>query len=191
MAAFIVQMTDAEIIKAIKFACEVNGVPELAKQITFKYNSRYRATAGTALCGQNSIQLSAEIFEQFTKTEQYDTVVHEACHLVTRHKHGAGVKAHGKEWKAAMIACGLPPTVKYSRKKLRSEGGAPVPLFNKTFACQCRKGLRISYEKAKLIKDGRKLKCQFCKTALVMETQASSKPDLKPFIFRAKYVVKG
>jgi SprT protein len=170
MAPFIVQMTDKEIREAIKFACERNKVPEFSKQIRYEFNTRFRTKAGVAVYSKNLIKLSTEIFGQFSKDQQRETVIHEACHLIAKHKHGTGIRAHGREWKETMIKCDLPANRCYTRDKLRVTKGAPVPLGQATFACACRKGLRLARAKAEAIQlQAKRFKCQHCNTRLTVE----------------------
>lgn len=161
MAGFIVQMTEQEMADAISFACKTCNVPELAKQIKVEYNDRLRTTGGLAYPNQNRIELSTELFSQFTKDGQREVLIHEACHLIAFHKTGKG--GHDKTWKACMVACGLPPNRCYKPSMLRNPPIRPVMLADSTFACTCRKGVRISEYKQTLAANGKgTLVCAFC-----------------------------
>jgi len=98
-----------EIREEIRFACHANGIPELAKKIRFSFNNRFTRRMGDANYYSNRIRLSKPLWKRATPEQRRETIIHEACHLIARHKHGPQIKAHGREWKAAMRRAGFKP----------------------------------------------------------------------------------
>lgn len=103
-----------QIRRWIEKACRENGVPELNAKIAFEFNDRFTARLGDATfypkTGKGLIRLSGPLWQRASETDQYETVIHEACHIIVRFKNqGKRVASHGREWRIAMRTCGLEP----------------------------------------------------------------------------------
>jgi SprT protein len=105
-------LDDRHIREWIRFACDCNGVPELAQVIVVEWNGRFTKRLGDA--GYSSvtfrarIRLSIPLWPRATEEDRRETVIHETCHLIAFYKHGV-VAAHGHEWRLAMKNCGVEP----------------------------------------------------------------------------------
>lgn len=93
-----------------------NGYPRLIYKVKFEYNERFSARMGDANWTRRRIRLSGPLFDVASLEEQEITVKHEACHIVVAYDHWCDddpfkkrPKAHGDEWKLAMLKCGLRP----------------------------------------------------------------------------------
>ena len=106
-------MEDRHIREWIRFACERNGVSELAQVIRVEWNRRFTRRLGDA--GYNSvtfrarIRLSIPLWPRTSERDRRETVIHEACHIITSYKQGFGLAPHGPEWKKAMENCSVEP----------------------------------------------------------------------------------
>lgn len=89
-------------------ACTANEVPDLVAKIKWKFNGRFRSRMGDANYNTFLIRLSAPLWKHALPADKENTVKHEACHLITRFKHGK-VRAHGSEWVNIMIQAGQKP----------------------------------------------------------------------------------
>lgn len=105
-----------EIRKWIDFACDSNDVPELKHKIDFQFNTTFTRRLGDATYrrekGRGRIRLSAPLWARASEKDQYETVIHEACHIIVDYKvngkwYTRRPQMHGIEWKAAMHACGI------------------------------------------------------------------------------------
>jgi SprT protein len=106
-------MEDRHIREWIRFACERNGVPELAQVILVEWNSRFTRRIGDAAYSHVTfrarIRLSLPLWPRASEQDRRETVIHEACHIIIGFKHRFGPAPHGAEWKEAMRACGVEP----------------------------------------------------------------------------------
>lgn len=103
-------LEDDEIKTFIYEACEANNIPNVAQYITWKWNDRLTSTMGMAR--GLKVEFSPALFARGSEHDCMTTVKHEACHAIVYYKYGStfsGVKPHGKEWRQAMVNCGLPP----------------------------------------------------------------------------------
>lgn len=104
----------SQIRKWIDFACDSNGVPELKYKIKFQFESSFTRRMGDAMWDrkkkQGIVRLSSPLWPRASEQERYETVVHEACHVVVGYKNeNRRVQPHGEEWKRAMLACEIQP----------------------------------------------------------------------------------
>jgi SprT protein len=101
------------VLNWICLACHQNEVPELAQAIVIEWNRRFTRRLGDAVFNpitfQSKIRLSIPLWPRASSQDKRETVVHEAGHLIVWHKFGLVVKAHGSEWKAAMMNCEVEP----------------------------------------------------------------------------------
>lgn len=102
----------------IWFACESNGVPELAQAIIVEWNPRFTRRLGDGVYSpityRARIRLSLPLWPRASDKDRRETVIHETCHCIVGYKHldkgSFGVVApHGSEWKQAMRNCGVEP----------------------------------------------------------------------------------
>jgi SprT protein len=99
-----------QIRRWIDKACDDNGVPELKYKIDFEFNAAFTRRLGDAVYKPRTkrglIRLSTPLWSRATETDQRETVIHEACHVIVGYKFG-NVQAHGKHWQQAMHNCGI------------------------------------------------------------------------------------
>lgn len=82
------------------------GLEKLAKTITVSWNPRLRTTAGLAHWLDNRIELNPRLEGS---GELHRTLLHEAAHLVARHRSGRRrIRPHGREWREACRDLGIP-----------------------------------------------------------------------------------
>ena len=90
----------------VRFACESNGVSELAQAIIVEWNPRFTRKMGDARYNQFTylakIRLSLPLWPRASQKERQETVIHEACHIIAAYKHGPFIRNHGAEWREAM-----------------------------------------------------------------------------------------
>jgi predicted SprT family Zn-dependent metalloprotease len=104
-------MTNKTIRELIRFACECNDCPQVAKLIRFEWSNRMTTAMGNAKgCNATGylIKLSTKLFTRANEEEQRETVIHEVCHVVDRFVN-KGRMSHGEGWKVAMRHTGLEP----------------------------------------------------------------------------------
>ena len=109
---------DMEQIRSwIRFACEVNGVPELAEMIVVEWNNRFTRKLADALHSPSRnlarIRLSIPLWPRATEQQRRDTVIHETCHVIVFRQYPTA-RSHGSEWKEAMLNCGVEPVPSHS-----------------------------------------------------------------------------
>lgn len=107
-------MEDCQKIKEwIRFACERNGVPELAQVVVVKWNPRFTYRLGDAIYNRTSmrarVRLSIPLWPRISEEERRETVIHEVCHCIVTYTHGFVPRPHGAAWKQAMRNCGVEP----------------------------------------------------------------------------------
>ena len=105
-------MCQPHIKEWIRFACECNGVPELAQAIIVEWNPRFTRRLGDGIYSpitfRARIRLSIPLWPRASEQDRREAVIHEACHCIVGYKHGH-VAHHGLEWKEAMRNCGVEP----------------------------------------------------------------------------------
>lgn len=81
--------------------------------IDIHFNSRFTRKMGDATYyrqrNQARIRLSAKIWPLATEDERFETIVHEAAHIIAFAKYGSEISPHGREWKGVMRKLGLKP----------------------------------------------------------------------------------
>lgn len=95
-----------EVRALIRHACKANGCEDFADVIRWHWNGRFTRRMGDANPRTNVIRLSRPLFPRASPEEQRETVIHEACHLISIHKHGAKGTGHGRLWKLCMMLAG-------------------------------------------------------------------------------------
>ena len=96
------------------FACDCNGVPELAQAVIVEWNPRFAARLGdgsySVISMEAKIRLSSSpLWARASEKDRRETVIHEACHVIVKYRHGPFVRDHGLEWRQAMENCGVEP----------------------------------------------------------------------------------
>ena len=164
-----------QILELILFACEKNGVPELAPQIKWRWSKKYTRKMGSAEYKKLLITLSRPLFlTRATEDDQKQTVVHEACHLIAFYKFYNNyqlplrLKPHGRELQQAMLRCGKEPRRCHK-----------VPLATVAhFECNCRKEIFVSRLQEKRIRRaiilGSYYTCRKCKGKLRLKEKVSA-----------------
>lgn len=147
-------------------ACSDNGYPEIAKKITWSFNSRFTSRAGDACLkasGLGNIRLSTKLWGAASDLERYQTVKHEACHIICDTIFGRNTKTHGREWSRCMASAGL------VSNKYHKIDTSEFKQKRKKYDAKC--GCRIHAVGAirrKRILLGSKYRCKICKQALVL-----------------------
>ena len=106
-------MDNRHIREWVWFACDCNGVPELAQVIVVEWNRRFTRRLGDGMYSvitmAAKIRLSIPLWPRTSDQDRRETVIHEACHVIVKYRHGPFVRDHGSEWRAAMRNCGVEP----------------------------------------------------------------------------------
>ena len=149
-------------------ACVANEIPKLTHSIDFEWNDRFLGRLGDATYFQakkrGRIRLSLPLWPLIPFEEQYDTIIHEACHVIARYKYGYNIQPHGKEWQAAMWNSGLEP-----RRLAKCIDKRPVKKKKKPsgptyFFMECPKANKctLTQENFKKLQRGKTLYCSKC-----------------------------
>lgn len=153
---------DRSIRQWIRYACERNGVPELAQVIVVEWNARFTRRMGdgmyspTRMLGR--IRLSVPLWGRASEQDRRETVIHEACHVIAFYK-DANATSHGVEWRQAMLNCGVDP--------LRTHSVDRTGLMRRQrlfVLCDCPKDekCRIGVRMFNLIQRGTEMQCKIC-----------------------------
>jgi SprT protein len=73
------------------------------------FSNRFTRRMGQCDFRKREIGYSAPLWPRATPEQRRQTTIHEVAHAVTRDRHGDRVAAHGREWKAQMVAMGASP----------------------------------------------------------------------------------
>ena len=133
------------------------------------FSNRFTRRMGQCDFRHRVISFSAPLWPLATPEQRRQTTIHEVAHAVTRDRHGM-VAAHGKEWKAQMVAMGAQPkrTHNVQRDSVRRTRGDTVAMV-----C-CGQTFRVTLKKAHafMTRGGR---CRACHQAPVLATDADKK----------------
>jgi SprT protein len=173
-------MEDQHIREWIRFACERNGVPQLAQKIVVEWNSRFTRRLADGMWSATRklgrIRLSSPLWGRVSEEEQRTTVIHETCHVIVFRQHG-NAAPHGPEWRQAMRNCGLEPI---STHNVDRTGLARKQ--RRFILCDCPRETkcRISARVVGQLRAGRELWCEKCglrldRNAAVEEERALQK----------------
>lgn len=106
----------------VKFLKQYPTIQRATPVVTL--NNRLKTTAGRAFIEENpqKIDLSTDLFEQYTDHMIVDTIPHELAHLVAYTIHGD--PGHGKGWYSVLAKMGIKTTrlhhmVNYRQRKYR------------------------------------------------------------------------
>jgi SprT protein len=84
------------------------GLPDLAKRVVVRWNSRLKTTAGRAYRTTCVVELNPHLV-RISAAEIDRTLRHELAHLVASHRAGRRrIPAHGREWRRACSELGIP-----------------------------------------------------------------------------------
>jgi len=165
-----------KIRKWIRFACDCNGVPELAQVILVEWNGRFTHRLGDAIYNRISmrarIRLSLPLWQRLSEETRRETVIHEACHVIVGFKHGFVRRPHGSEWKEAMRNCGVNP------RRLHSIDRTGLARRRRRFVlCDCpnEQKCRILVRQFNLVRRGTEFWCKVC--GLHLDRNASIEED--------------
>lgn len=143
----------------IGFACDQNGVSYLACHIRVRWNRRFTrrfADASYRTCPlRGRIRISPMIWARATPEQRRETVIHEACHVVSYHQHGPTIKPHGMEWRQAMLACNVEPVATHN---------IDLTGINSFFVRECPKEVRCHVSRRDFagLRRGQLLHCTIC-----------------------------
>ena len=124
---------------------------------------KFRNADGTICC----VRFSVPLWLRASEEERRETVIHEICHLVTRHEAKlAGVKvekSHGPEWKAVMRRAGVTPK-RCHNVNVGGLGKKVIPC-----GCNCKDGHHVTPLVAgRIAINGAKYTCGRCKPPLTI-----------------------
>ncbi len=174
-------ITRSEVFEFIRFAIKSNGLnPDDPRyRVTVEWSERMTRAAGTATYQLGLIKLSTKLLPRSTPEDQRQTVIHEACHLISFWKYGEAGTGHGHYWKACMRACGLAPRRCHSipRAGLR-RGRTQAVVYNRVeiqktqpetfaFRCNCKKYTFSAERVEKVLKGETTLRCKRCESQIV------------------------
>jgi len=167
-----------EIRDLVKYCCEVCDCPELFSKISIEFNSRFISRLGDAsgnFYDGYKIRLASKLWPLVKNDKQWDTVIHEACHIIEAYKYKNW--SHGPKWKMLMKKCGGNPSRCYTAKDVEIFEGAisKVKRKKKTvkIQCLCEDGCDISLLQFKRAKAGKYsgLRCNTCKKDILEEVK--------------------
>jgi len=94
------------------------------------FSNRFTRRMGQCNFRTREIGYSAPLWPLATPEQRRQTTIHEVAHAVTRDRHGAAAAAHGREWKAQMVAMGVQPkrTHAVNRESVKRTRGDTVAL---------------------------------------------------------------
>ena len=149
--------TKPEMQRVIRECCEANNVGYLAERISIEFNDRFTSRLGDANISLMRVRFSAPLWRRASVKERTNTVAHEACHLIARHKFGRRIKSHGGEWRACMLVAGYSPT------RCHSVSTAGLRKSHKTCraVCGCTTHM-VTPKKFAAIAQGAKWTCRNC-----------------------------
>ena len=155
-------MKNSEVRDLIQYACDMNGRPDIAGRINLKWSNRMTRAMGIASwrSGQYTIKLSIPLFLRATEDQKWQTVIHEACHIIDAIKNEVRM-SHGDSWKRCMRACGTKPLVYHS---------VSCAGLRKTwkFHCpECKRVFELSTTIRNKICRGQKRVCMKCRQQIV------------------------
>jgi len=145
----------------------------LAEGVSVSFNSRLRATLGRAY--SRRIQLSGPLWPRATPTERYETVVHEACHVIADYRNrNAGIyntTPHDWSWKSLMIECGLEPKVTHNidNSDLTKSHKRPWEV-----TCGCPSHRNITNTIKNRMDQGRGYTCRTCRQKIVLKDKVAA-----------------
>ncbi len=162
-------LTSDQIREYIAFACEKNGVPELAAKISWSWNGRFTSRMGDASYIKSRIRLSSVLFPRAAQKKQRNTVIHEAAHIIASYKANGARCGHDYRWKRAMIAAGERPTRCYSSADVDRTGLSRRGKGRQKAFCGCIRGVTVGPQQASKIRSGRaRYSCRKCRQRISM-----------------------
>lgn len=154
-------ISDKEVAEWVRFACECNGVPDLVERISIRWSTRMTLAMGRVKRNYTGweIALSVGLFNNATTEEQYNTIVHEACHAIDDYVNDGWCNiagGHGPQWQRIMRNCGIEPTRYHdvSRKGL---------ITRYVYACACGRRFNCSKIIHNKMRRGQSRICTSCK----------------------------
>jgi SprT protein len=171
-------LDDRHIREWIRFACDCNEVPELAQAVLVEWNRRFTRRLGDAaynsITFRARVRLSTPLWPRASENDRRETVIHEACHLITFYKFGQ-VAQHGLEWKEAMRNCGLQPERTHSVDRTglarRQRRFILLDCPSQGHDHKCRMGVR----EFNLVQRGTVMECKKC--GLVVRRESAVEED--------------
>jgi predicted SprT family Zn-dependent metalloprotease len=159
------RLTNEEVRKLIKYTANKCGYTALI-ETEHRWSHKLRTTMGMAhsryINGKFTqwIELSVEVFENASRSEQIETVVHEMCHIVDRYQRNVLFirfpdkgGSHNPHWKDLMRQCGLQPR-RCHNVKVRK---------NKRYECACScRTHAVSGQKISKMARGAVYNCTHC-----------------------------
>jgi len=154
-------LEDGRIREWVRYACERNGVPELAQAVVIEWSRRFTRRMGDAMYSPISfrarIRLSVPLWGRASEQDQRETVLHETCHVIVEFKFGR-VAPHGSLWKEAMLNCGVKPI------RTHSVDRSGLTRQRRFVVCDCpaEKKCRINAKMFNSLRRGVEFRCKVC-----------------------------
>jgi len=155
------------LIETRKIVDEVNktlhrlGCPELIGKIKLEWNTRFKRKVADACYSRLRIRFAATLWPHMSEHARRNTIIHEVCHIVNRHKDGYKHSSHSYSWRSLMVKMGIQPNrctdnidtfalgISKRRKRYRVK-------------CGCKDGTWIGQIQYNRMLKGTIYKCQVC-----------------------------
>ncbi|MDA7916237.1 SprT-like domain-containing protein [Verrucomicrobia bacterium] len=85
------------------------GLSRLARDVDVQFAEELGGDLGQCDLGRHVITLHALLLEPRNGDLLFETLCHEAAHLVAYHRYGTGIESHGPEWQGYMKKAGYQP----------------------------------------------------------------------------------
>ena len=93
------------------------GLPELAERVTVAVSSRMRSSLGRCYTTRLEVRIASFVVAGPAALLR-EVLCHELAHAAVQMRHGPRVRPHGREWRAFMLAAGMPPRARLPRDVL-------------------------------------------------------------------------
>ena len=112
---------------------------------------------GNRLAWTYVMAFSIPLYERATEQQQYQTAIHEACHIID---YIGGSHGHGKSWKKLMVQCGVEPLLYHNVDRTGLKNVVPCK-------CDCGTWTTIGKIRANRIrKCADAYRCRTCKSTI-------------------------
>ena len=95
------------------------GLSRLARDVDIAFAEDLGGDLGQCDLKRHQITLLGDLLLPQNEDLLFETLCHEAAHLVTYHRYGTGIESHGVEWQEYMEQAGYEPRATISAKELR------------------------------------------------------------------------
>ncbi len=95
------------------------GLSRLARDVDITFAEDLNGDLGQCDLPRHVITLHASLLFSENEDLLFETLCHEAAHLVAYHRYGTGIESHGIEWQEYMEKAGYEPRATISEDELR------------------------------------------------------------------------